>query len=478
MNKNYYRKTKIICTIGPATSDYEVLKKLHDAGMNIARLNMSHGDQKTHAEIIRKLRTLNRNTRNPVAILVDTQGPEIRTGNIEKDFTLHMGDEVDIAVGGGDDIETTSTIVVNYGDMVKDLHPGDRISVDNGLINLEVLKKSRFGLKCRVVDGGVMKSRRHINLPGIRVNLPAITSKDENDIRFAIEQEVDFIALSFVRSPTDIEECKRIIARHQGHAQVIAKIEDKFGVENMREIIDASYGVMVARGDLGVEVPLEELPIIQRKIVKVASELGKCSIIATHLMESMIEHPIPTRAEVTDVANAVFEEADCVMLSAETSVGKYPIKAVEMLDKICSRIERSGGIGWCAHRKVKTAREKLARSAVELGDEVHADAIFVFTRRGIMADFVTSFHPRVPPVFAFTNMTTIRRRLTMNRACYPLRIDFSKDPEKTIQNAMKAVLSRKLLPEGARVVIVSDILVRGGTVDAIQIRSVEKEAVE
>ncbi|RME93454.1 MAG: pyruvate kinase, partial [Candidatus Hydrogenedentota bacterium] len=254
-----FRKTKIICTIGPATSDYEVLKKLQQAGMNIARLNMSHGDHKLHGDVIRKIRTLNRNTRDPIAILVDTQGPEIRTGNLEKDFTLNVGDEIDIAVGGGDEIETKSTIVVNYADMVKDLSPGDQISVDNGLINLEVIEKSPFGLRCRVKEGGVMKSRRHINLPGIRVNLPAITSKDEEDIRFAIEQEADFIALSFVRSATDIEECKRIIARHKGHAQVIAKIEDKFGVENMEEIIDAAYGVMVARGDLGVEVPIEEL---------------------------------------------------------------------------------------------------------------------------------------------------------------------------------------------------------------------------
>ncbi|RME91213.1 MAG: pyruvate kinase, partial [Candidatus Hydrogenedentota bacterium] len=209
------------------------------------------------------------------------------------------------------------------------------------------------------------------------------------------------------------------------------------------------------------------------RIIKTAAEKGKRVIIATHLLESMVENPIPTRAEVTDVANAVYEEADCVMLSAETSVGKYPIKSVEMLDKICRRIERSGGIGWAAKRKPQGVRAKLSKSAVDLGDQIHADAIFVFTRRGIMASHVAACHPKIPPIFAFTNMTTVRRKLIMMRSCYPFRIDFSKDPEKTIQNAMKAVLSRKLLPEGATIVIVSDILTAGGAVDAIQVRPLE-----
>jgi len=471
----YFRKTKIICTIGPASASLPVLREMYKAGMNIARLNMSHSDHKSALEIIKKLKVLNKTAVNPVAILLDTQGPEIRTADIKENFMLTVGEHVDITVGGGDDVEEKSTIVVNYQDMIKDVKEGDRITVDNGLINLDVVSKSDFGLKCIVVDGGLIKSRRHINLPGIRVNLPAITPKDEQDILFAVKHDLDFIALSFVRSATDVEECQRIINRHKGHAQVIAKIEDKFGVENYKEIINVSAGVMIARGDLGVEVPIEELPVIQRKIVKGCAEVGKKCIVATHLLESMIENPLPTRAEVTDVANAAYEEADCVMLSGETSVGKYPIKCIEYFNKILIRTELSGGIAWARNRDIGNGtKEQLAKAAVQMADSLKADALVVITRRGIMADHVSSFHPVYPVILAFTNMSTVRRKLLFNRSCYPYRIDFSNDPEKTIQNAFNTIMKKKLFAEGATVVVVSDILAGDYRVDAIQVRHLEK----
>ncbi len=471
--KTTYRKTKIICTIGPATNSLEKLAEIAEAGMSIARLNMSHGDHASHLDVIQKIHKLNEKAEIPTAILLDTQGPEIRTGDVEESFTLNVGDTIDISVGGGQDIEEKSRIVVNYRDLMKDMNPGDRITVDNGLINLDVIEKTTFGLKCVVVDGGVMKSRRHINLPGIRVNLPAITAKDEADIIFGIQNNVDFVALSFCRSAEDVEECKRLISRHNGHAKVIAKIEDQFGVQNYKEIITAAHGVMVARGDLGVEVPIEELPIIQRKIVKEAATQGKRAIVATHLLESMIENPLPTRAEVTDVANAAYEEADCVMLSGETTIGKYPIKAVQYLDKITRRTEASGGLAWARTRKCKDEKGQLAKAAVELADSIVADAIVVITRRGIMADHVTNFHPVKPVILAFTNMSTVRRRLSMNRGVYTYRIDFSNDPEKTIQNAFNLIQKRNLIRKGGTIVIVSDILAGDNRVDAIQVRSLD-----
>ena len=476
MNK-IFRKTKIICTIGPATSSLEMLEQLAKEGMTIARLNMSHGDHTTHLEVIRRIRTLNKKIPMPIGILLDTQGPEIRTGEVKEAFTLKVGEIIDISVGGGQDVEERSTIFVNYRDMIKDMNTGDKITVDNGLINLTVIEKSAFGLKCRVDDGGVMKSRRHINLPGIRVNLPAITTKDEADIIFGVKNDIDFIALSFVRSPADVEECKRLIARHNGHALVIAKIEDQFGVENYREIIRSASGVMVARGDLGVEVPIEELPIIQRRILKESAAQGKRAIIATHLLESMIENPLPTRAEVTDVANAAFEEADSVMLYGETTIGKYPIKAVQYLNKILLRIEQSGGIEWARHRAAQDRKAELARAASELADRLKADAIVIITRRGIMAEHVSSFHPTQPVILAFTNMSAVRRKLLLHRAVYPWRIDFSQDPEKTIQNAFTVIKKRKLLQSDSTVVIVSDVLAGEKRVDAIQVRQIVDDPV-
>ena len=230
----------------------------------------------------------------PIAILLDTQGPEIRTGDVLQNFTLTVGDMIEITAGS-ENTESKSVITVNYRDMLKDLKPGDRITLDNGIINLDVVHKTDFGLMCKVVDGGLVKSRRHINLPGIRVNLPSITAKDVQDIMFGVKNDVDFIALSFVRTAADVEECKRMIERYNGHAQVIAKIEDAQAVQNYKEIIAASNGVMVARGDLGIEIPYEELPIVQRRIVKTCLRVGKPVIVATHMLESMVDAPTPSR---------------------------------------------------------------------------------------------------------------------------------------------------------------------------------------
>ena len=287
------RKTKIICTIGPATSSYEMLERLYNAGMNIVRLNMSHGDHASHERIIKAIRTLNRKVKYTIPVMLDTQGPEIRTGHLSASLDLREGEEITIVVRGADDVEESS-IQIDYADIIQAVSVGDKITVDNGLINLEVLSKQERVMRCRVIDGGFLKSKSHVNLPGVRVNLPAITEKDRHDIAFGMEQEVDFIALSFVREAKDVRELREFLGAKAGKIKIIAKIEDQEGVRNLDEIVREADGIMVARGDLGVEVNFYELPNIQRRIVRACAEQGKRVIVATHLLESMIQNPVPT----------------------------------------------------------------------------------------------------------------------------------------------------------------------------------------
>ncbi|MBE7413608.1 MAG: pyruvate kinase [Leptospiraceae bacterium] len=471
-NRTIFRKTKIICTIGPATSSTEMIKKLAEAGMNIARLNMSHGNHESHGKIIKKIKSLNKDLKYPIALLMDTQGPEIRTGELNTELDLKVGEKFTFHIIPGKEAEETS-VYVNYNDIVKDLKIGDKVTVDNGLINLKVLEIKENELVCEVIDGGKLGSRKHINLPGIRVNMPSITPRDYKDILFGLSEDIDFIALSFVRSPDDVIQLRQIIEENNGHAQIIAKIEDQEGVRNFKEIIAVADGVMVARGDLGVEIEIEELPIIQRKIIKECALAGKRVIVATHLLESMIHNPSPTRAEVTDVANAVYEEADAIMLSGETASGKFPIRCVEMLNKIAMRIEQSEGVGYVREKTPSSKKEELARSAARLADSISAPAIIVITRRGTTANNVTNFHPSYPAIHAFTNMTSVRRKLWLNRGVLPYRVDFSSDPEKTITHAIEILKKNNMVLSGDQVVILSDVIAGADRVDTIQIRDVK-----
>lgn len=462
------RKTKIICTIGPATSSYDNLERLAKAGMNVARLNMSHGEHDSCADIIKAIRTLNRKLKYPVAVLIDTQGPEIRTGDLANELNLKEGDIISVVARADADVEASS-IHINYEDIIDDVGVGDKITVDNGLINLEVLSKEERTMQCRVVDGGVLKSKRHVNLPGIRVNLPAITDKDRRDIAFAMEQEVDFIALSFVRSPEDIRSLRELLGRKADKIKVIAKIEDQEGVKNLDGIIAESDGIMVARGDLGVEIPFEMLPRVQRRIIRQCAVHGKRVIVATHMLESMIEHPMPTRAEVTDVANAVYEEVDAIMLSGETTIGKHPFKCVEILDRISRSIEHSRGLRFTDELVMASDKQEIARAAVRLAESIDARGIIVPTRRGLMANLVTNCHPQNPIICAFTNDSRTRRQLVLNRNVLSYRINFSSDPEKTLAAAANILLTREEFTPDDRVVVISDALAGSG-VEAIQIR--------
>jgi pyruvate kinase len=462
-------RTKIICTIGPATDSFPMLERLYAAGMNIVRINMSHSDHAAAARIIGWVKTLNRKVRYPVPVMLDTQGPEIRTGDLEVALDLKTGDVIQISVRDDVDVEHRS-IHVNYADLVDTVGIGDRITVDNGLINLEVLAKEGGRLTCRVQDGGLLKGRRHVNLPGVRVNLPAITEKDMRDIAFGVEHDVDFIALSFVRRPGDIDDLRTRLGPKAKKIKVIAKIEDAEGVANVEEIARIADGIMVARGDLGVEIDLADLPNVQRRIVRTCARLGRRVIVATHLLESMIENPIPTRAEVTDVANAVYEEVDAVMLSGETSVGQHPARCVEQLVAIARASERFPGLGFHREMERGTDKQHVAACAVDLAESLGVRGIVVITRRGFMADYVTGCRPRKAMVYAFTNDSQTRRRLMLNRALYSHRTAFSLDAEKTLATAFDVLREREGFSTGEKVVVISDILTGSG-IDAIQIRA-------
>lgn len=463
------RKTKIICTIGPVSDSFDMLEKLANAGMDVVRLNMSHGTHESAAKVIRSIKTLNRKITHPIAILLDTQGPEIRTGDLANELELKNGSEITISVRDNTDVEASS-FHIHYDELIDTVSVGDRITVDNGIINLEVLAKNDDGtMKCKVIDGGVLKSKRHVNLPGIRVNLPAITKKDHSDILFGIKEGVDFIALSFVREAADVRELKELMGPKTGKVKIIAKIEDQSGVANLDEIMDEADGIMVARGDLGVEINVAEMPNVQRRIVQRCAEKGKRVIVATHLLESMIENPIPTRAEVTDVANAVYEEVDAVMLSGETTIGKYPIRCVEHLVTIAEKTESFPGLEFSKNLVKTDDKQHIAATAVDLAESIGAAGVVVITRRGYMADFVTNCHPQKTRIFAFTNDSQTRRRLILNRNLSAFRTAFSNDPEKTLRTAFDVLLEKADFSAGDKVVVISDVLAGAG-IEAIQIR--------
>ena len=462
------RRTKIICTTGPATADYATLERMAEAGMDIVRLNMSHSDHEGAAQIVDWVRTLNRKQSRCIATMLDTQGPEIRTGDLSEPLDLQEGQVVSLSVRDPATVETSS-IQVNYQGLADVLEVGHRITLDNGLINFEVLEANGQQLRCRVIDGGQLGSKRHVNLPGVRVALPAITAKDRADLAFGLAQEVDFIALSFVRAAQDVQELRELVGKRDGRLGILAKIEDREGVANLEEIAQAADGLMVARGDLGIETDIADLPNVQRRIAHVCAKWGRRCVVATHLLESMIQNPIPTRAEVTDVANAVYEGADAVMLSGETSVGKHPVRCVQQLASIVRAAEKYPGLGYERDLMADTDKQQLAIHAAALAESLHADGIVVITRRGLMADLVTSARPATVPIYAFTNDCGARRRLSLNRAVACQLAEFSQDPQKTLQRAFRMLREREGLSESAKVVVISDLLAEAGT-DAIQIR--------
>ncbi|TAL01074.1 MAG: pyruvate kinase [Verrucomicrobia bacterium] len=466
------RKTKIVATLGPATESADMLGRLLDAGVNIFRLNMSHAPHDWVRRVVKDIRAASKTRGQFAGILMDTQGPAIRTGDLSVPLDLKPGEKFTLTVRG-EKSEEERSVDVNYANFVNDISVGDVVLFDNGAIEMKVLAKTGNKVECEVLTQGTLGSRRHINLPGVKVSLPALTAKDIKDVELGLELGVDFIALSFVREARDLLQLKQLFPEEKPHPMVIAKIEDQQAVKNLDAIIAEADGIMVARGDLGIEIPYEELPIVQRRIVKTCLRVGKPVIVATHMLESMIESPMPTRAEVTDVANAVFEQADAIMLSGETTVGKYPVKCIEVFDRIAKRIERSGGAHYENAAELCTARQKLVKSAVVMANELKAEAILVFTRHGHMAHHAGWMRPHYSRIYALCATEDSARRLSLTWGVTPLVVPFDMiNPENTIEPAIKEMVGNGLLHAGQTVVVIGSILVGEQIVDAVQMRVV------
>jgi pyruvate kinase len=472
--KKSSHKTKIVFTVGPATQDEATLEKLILRGVDICRLNMAHADHAWSREIIRRVHKVCDRVGRQIAIMMDVKGPEIRTGDVPETFEL--ADEEIFEFTYGEGIGSTGAngirrVDVNYPGFANDMKVGDTVLVDSGLIRLSVIDVDGSTVRCKVLIPGPMGNRRHINLPGVRVNLPALTKKDQGDVDVGIEEGVDFFALSFVREAKDLDEFHAYLEARQSHAKIIAKIEDQQAISNLDDIIRASGGLMVARGDLGIECPFEDLPIIQTRAVNTCIESTKPVIVATHMLESMIDSPIPTRAEVTDIANAIREQADCVMLSGETTVGKYPVECVETIQRIASRIEEENTKVLRKNSRLTLARSKMLRSAAYLAADLEG-ALVVFTRRGIFAQKLSSLRPNVP-IYAFTDNPLLFKQLLIMRGVEPFFIDFDHDHETTIQRAFERLKGGQWAATGDPIVVITKMYAGERLIDSTQIRAID-----
>jgi len=449
-------RTKFICTLGPATEAEETIGSLIDIGADVFRLNMSHAKHEWAREMTRRVRKQAKDRHAHIAVLFDLTGPSIRTGDLEKPFDLQEGDLVEFRKATTPaSIELSTT--VNYDGLMEDVSEGNTLVVDNGAMLMLIKSVRPDAITCEVKTPGKLGSRRHINLPGVRLNLPALTEKDHADLALAVECDADFVAGSFVRDAAHVRELRSAMEKLEGVAQIVAKIEDQEAIRNIDSIIQATDVIMIARGDLGVEVEFEELPILQRRIVKRCHELGRRVIVATQLLESMITNPTPTRAEVTDVSNATFEEADALMLSGETSVGAYPLRCMEAFVRIASRIERSGGLGYAEHAILRDERQKTCRAAVILADSLPGARLIVLTRRGIVANHTALLRPRTP-LYAFSPKERVCRQLALSRGVTAFQLPFSPTIDETIQHAAEILRQNNLAQPGTPIVIVSDML--------------------
>jgi pyruvate kinase len=450
----YTPRTKIVCTLGPSTANAEAIRGLIDAGMNVARVNFSHGTHEQHAATIAMVRELAREAQRPVAILGDLQGPRIRIGDLPKPITLKVGEDVVLVHEGR---ERGAEIPVTYDQLAHDVRVGDRILIDDGLIELVSLEVTDGRVKARVLNGGGLKSHKGLNLPGIQVSAPSITEKDSADIRFAVEQEVDYLALSFVRRAEDIESLRKMIPKW---LLVIAKIEKDVALLNIEAIVRASDAVMVARGDLGVELPFEAVPGAQKRIIRLANRYGRPVITATQMLESMIEHPRPTRAEASDVANAIMDGTDAVMLSAETAAGAYPRLAVEAMTRIIKEIETHPPVAPFSGAEqgdgVVTTEVAIAAATVAAVDMLGAPLVVVFTKSGFSARVVSSKRPAVP-ILALTDEPRTFRQLALVWGVVPELVPHCADYDQMMGRAKSAVVTRELASNGDRIIVTAGV---------------------
>jgi pyruvate kinase len=474
--KKLKRQTKVIVTIGPATESEESLEQLIVEGVDMCRLNMAHANHDWVREISLKIRSIGKRLNREPAIMMDVKGPEIRTGFLQKEIKLKKEDLIDLVFEAQPEppmVEGIWQIEVNYDKLSDHINAGDTMLLDNGLIPLSVIKSSPDQIRCQILQDSILKSRRHVNLPGIETGLPSLTEKDRKDSIVGIECKHDYFALSFTRDADSIDLFRSFLRENGSDAQIIAKLEDQKGVSNIDEIIAASDAIMIARGDLGIECALEELPIIQRKTVGACLASGKPVIVATHLLESMIESPVPTRAEVSDVANVVNEGADSLMLSGETTTGKYPFKSLDMLNRIASKIESEITPGLSEELRLFRPKAKMLRSAAMLAMKMKHSAVLVFTRSGDLAAKLGALRPNGAPLFAFTDIDGLHRRLRLIWGIEPFLMNFSENPEITIKNAIDKLVEEGWVESGDQLVTVTNVFAGGKVVESIQLREVE-----
>lgn len=453
------RKTKIICTIGPASESVEVLKKMIRAGMNVARLNFSHGTHSEHKQRLDNIRAAARETATNISIMLDTKGPEIRTGTLKEGVVyLKAGDIFTLTTR--EVVGDEKQVMISYPHLPEEISQGDCILLADGLISLQVEETTATDIICRVLNGGELGERKGINVPGVRVRLPFLSDKDRQDIEFAIEHQLDFIAASFVRSAEDILEIRRILEEKHADIDIIAKIESQEGVDNLEDIIKVVDGVMVARGDLGVEIPAEEVPLVQKQIIRECIAAGKTVIIATQMLESMINNPRPTRAEVSDVANAIFDGADAIMLSGESAAGKYPVQVVETMARIARRAEEVLPYEDYLREKrflgTSTVADAISYATCTTAMNLDASAIISATHTGHTARLISKYRPQANIVAATPN-PRILNKLNLVWGVYPVLIEGSTSTDELFEQSVQAALEGGYIKHGDLVVLTAGI---------------------
>ncbi len=451
-----FRKTKIVCTIGPASEDEKTLKELISCGMDVARLNFSHGDYEVHGKRIELIRKISEELDKSVAILQDLQGPKIRVGKLEKEkIFLENGQE--FCLTPEECIGNEKIIHVNYPYLLEDLREGERILLDDGLIELRVDRIEKNKIVCKVIHGGELCEKKGVNFPDSELRVSALTEKDKKDILFGIEKGVDFIALSFVKKAGDILELKEFLELYDARIPVIAKIEKKEAVQNFREILEVSDGIMVARGDLAIEVSNEDVPLLQKRIIREARISGKPVITATQMLSSMVNNPTPTRAEVSDVANAILDGTDAVMLSNETAIGKYPVLSLKMMDKIARRVEEDFPYeSFLIPPSNENITQSITYSACEISRQIKAKAIITATHSGFTARQISKYRP-LAPIFAITHFPEVQRRLNLSWGIIPLLTEIFYTTDEMFEKSTRILLQKNYIKSGDTVVITAGI---------------------
>lgn len=469
---------KIVCTIGPASDNYETLKAMAEAGMNVARLNFSHGDYEGHEKKLKLIRRVERSVKKPIAALLDTKGPEIRTGHM-KDGQINLVQGAKIILSSCDEPfeGTPEKIWVNYKLLAQEVTKGQSIYIDDGALNLEVESVNGDEVSCKIIVGGPLRNTKGINLPGADITLPALSEKDKQDIAWGIQHGMEYLAVSFVKTRQDIVEVRKLIHELGSGMKVLAKIETRQAVDNISEIVDVVDGVMVARGDLGVEIATEDVPLVQKKIIEMCRVRGKTVIVATQMLDSMIRNPRPTRAEASDVSNAVLDGTDAVMLSGETASGNYPVQAVATMRKIVDKAETELQI-WGNHKNNEQnplelegipVPDAVSGAAVLVAKQIKAPAIISLTRSGLTAKMISKHRPECP-ILGLTPSQQTWREMALWWGVQPVRLSEMSDINVAASEAVTTCVREKLLPEGELVVITAGVPVgRPGSTNVVEV---------